>query len=139
MPVVFLTAYSDVDTVERARVVQPYGYIVKPFDPRELHTTIEMALHKGNVDRRLRQSRENMQTILDARGRVRFASQAALGMAKAFDQEAVGHGLADLLPLFGRKARSSRSKTFRRKFSSEEPRRIKAIPGSMRSINSGQP
>ena len=55
VPVVFLTAYSDVDTVERAKVVEPYGYIVKPFDPRDLHTTIEMALHKGNADRRLRE------------------------------------------------------------------------------------
>ena len=109
VPIVFLTAYSDVETVERAKAVEPYGYIVKPFHPRDLHTTIEMALHKGNVDRQLRQSHENMRTILDAQrhgtvtldvhGRVRFASQAALRMAKAFDREVVGHGLADLLPL----------------------------------------
>ena len=109
VPVVFLTAYSDVDTVERAKLVEPYGYIVKPFDLRDLHTTIEMALHKGNADRRLRESHENMRTILnaqrhgtvmlDAHGCVRFASRAALGMAKAFDQEVVGHGIADLLPL----------------------------------------
>ncbi|MFH1918477.1 MAG: sigma 54-interacting transcriptional regulator [Planctomycetota bacterium] len=109
VPVVFLTAYSDVDTVERAKVVEPYGYIVKPFDARDLHTTIEMALHKGNADRRLRESHENMRTILDAQrhgtvmldahGRVRFASQAALRMAKASDREVVGHGLVDLLPL----------------------------------------
>ena len=116
VPVVFLTAYSDVETVERAKAVEPYGYIVKPFHPRDLHTTIEMALHKGNVDRRLRQSHENMRTILDAQrhgtvtldvhGRVRFASQAALRMAKAFDREVVGHGLADLLPLSPEEATS---------------------------------
>ncbi len=109
VPVVFLTAYSDVETVERAKFVEPYGYIVKPFDPRDLHTTIEIALHKGNADRRLRESHENMRTILnaqrhgtvmlDARGRIRFASLAVLGMFKAFDREVVGHGLADLLPL----------------------------------------
>ena len=109
VPVVFLTAFSDVDTVTRAKLVEPYGYIVKPFDPRDLHTTIEIALHKGNADRRLRRSHENMRTILDAqrhgtvmldaRGCVRFASQAALGMAKDFTREVVGHGLADLLPL----------------------------------------
>ena len=109
VPVVFLTAYSDVETVQRAKVVEPYGYIVKPFDPRDLHRTIEMALHKGNVDRRLRESHENMRTILnaqrhgtvmlDAQGRVRFASQAALKMAGALDREVVGQGLADLLPL----------------------------------------
>jgi DNA-binding NtrC family response regulator len=109
VPVVFLTAYSDVDTVERAKMVEPYGYIIKPFDPRDLQTTIEMALHKGNVDRRLRESHENLRAILNAqrhgtvmldlRGRVRFVSEAARMMAKAFDQEMVGHRLADLLPL----------------------------------------
>jgi PAS domain S-box-containing protein len=109
VPVVFLTAYSDVDTVERAKAAEPYGYIVKPFDPRDLHTTIEMALHKGNADRQLRESHENLQTILDAQrhgtvmldahGRIRFASQAARRVAGASDQEALGHGLADLLPM----------------------------------------
>ena len=109
VPVVFLTAYSDVDTVERAKLVEPYGYVVKPFDPRDLHTTIEIALHKGKVDRRLRESHENLRTILnaqrhgtvmlDAQGRVRLASQAALRMAKAFDRDVVGQTLADLLPL----------------------------------------
>ena len=109
VPVVFLTAYSDVDTVERAKDVEPYGYIVKPFDPRDLHTTIEMALHKGNVDRQLRESHENIQTILDAQrhgtvmldahGRVRFASQAAVRIANASDQAVPGGGLEDLLPL----------------------------------------
>ncbi len=109
VPVVFLTAYSDVDTVERAKVAEPYGYIVKPYDPRDLHTTIEMALHKGNADRRLRESYENLRSILnaqrhgtvmvDAHGQVRFASQAALRMAKPFDGDVVGHGLEDVLPL----------------------------------------
>jgi len=109
VPVVFLTAFNDVDTVERAKDVQPYGYIVKPFDPRDLQTTIEMALHKGKADRQLRESHENLRTILnaqrhgtvmlDAQGRVRFASQAALRMAKASDREAVGRELPDLLPL----------------------------------------
>ena len=109
VPVVFLTAYSDVDTVERAKLVEPYGYVVKPFDPRDLHTTIEIALHKGKVDRRLRESHENLRTILnaqrhgtvmlDAQGRVRLASQAALRMAKAFDRDVLGHTLAELLSL----------------------------------------
>lgn len=109
VPVVFLTAYSDVDTVERAKDVEPYGYIVKPFDPKDLHTTIEMALHKGKADRHLRESHDNIRTILnaqrhgtimlDAQGHVRFASQAALKMATASEQVVLGCGLEDLLPL----------------------------------------
>ncbi len=64
VPVVFLTAYSDVDTVQRAKIVEPYGYIVKPFDPRDLHTTIEMALHKAEVERKLRERHAELQTAL---------------------------------------------------------------------------
>jgi len=46
VPVIFLTAYSDSKTVDRAREVHPYGYLIKPFEERELYTTIEMAMHR---------------------------------------------------------------------------------------------
>jgi DNA-binding NtrC family response regulator len=87
VPVVFLTAYSDAKTLQRARTVEPYGYIIKPFDQRDLQTAIEIALYKGEVDRRVWQSREDLQAILDAQrhgtlmldpqGNVVFASRAA--------------------------------------------------------------
>ena len=110
VPVVFLTAYSDVQTVERAKEAEPYGYIVKPFDPRDLHTAIAMALHKADADRRLRESHANLCAILDAQrhgtvmldaaGRLRFASQAVLRMArKSAGWEPAGWTLEDLLPL----------------------------------------
>ncbi|MBU4259376.1 MAG: response regulator, partial [Desulfobacteraceae bacterium] len=46
IPVVYLTAYSDDTTLQRAKITEPYGYILKPFQERELYTTIEMALYK---------------------------------------------------------------------------------------------
>ena len=46
IPVVYLTALADESTLQRAKVTEHYGYISKPFDERELHTTIEMALCK---------------------------------------------------------------------------------------------
>jgi CheY-like chemotaxis protein len=46
IPVVFLTAHSDPSTLERAMMIQPYGYIIKPFRKNELFTTIEIALYK---------------------------------------------------------------------------------------------
>ena len=57
VPVVFLTAHADAATVERAKGVRPYGYLVKPFDERELATTIEMAVyrHKTEAEARLLQ------------------------------------------------------------------------------------
>jgi two-component system, cell cycle sensor histidine kinase and response regulator CckA len=54
LPVVYLTAYADQGTLERARVTEPYGYVLKPFDERELHTAIEMALYKHHAEERFR-------------------------------------------------------------------------------------
>ena len=46
LPVIFLTAHADDESLRRAKVTEPYGYILKPFDERELHSAIEMALYK---------------------------------------------------------------------------------------------
>jgi PAS domain S-box-containing protein len=54
VPIIYLTAYADRDTVDRAKETKPYGYILKPFDAREIQTTIEMALYKHETDAKLR-------------------------------------------------------------------------------------
>ena len=46
IPVVFLTAHADEATLQRAKVTQPYGYIIKPFEADELRTTIEISLYR---------------------------------------------------------------------------------------------
>lgn len=46
IPVIFLTAYADEKTLQRAKVTEPFGYIVKPFDERELYAAIEVALRR---------------------------------------------------------------------------------------------
>ncbi|HEX9290044.1 MAG TPA: PAS domain S-box protein, partial [Anaeromyxobacteraceae bacterium] len=56
-PVVYLTAYADEETISRARSTAPFGYIVKPFNERELHAAIEMALFKHEADREILGSR----------------------------------------------------------------------------------
>jgi two-component system, cell cycle sensor histidine kinase and response regulator CckA len=55
-PVVYLTAYADDDTLRRASITEPYGYVLKPFDERELRTVIEMALYKHAAERKLHDS-----------------------------------------------------------------------------------
>lgn len=50
IPVVFLTAFSDEDILARAQVVQPYGYVLKPFDKDDLRATIQLALHRANQE-----------------------------------------------------------------------------------------
>jgi len=54
VPVVFLTAHSDDGTLRRAKNTSPYGYVLKPFEDRELRIAIEIALHKHAADARLR-------------------------------------------------------------------------------------
>ncbi|MDX2271835.1 MAG: response regulator [Cyanobacteriota bacterium] len=49
-PVVFLTAYADDDTLDRAKETELFGYVIKPFQERELYTAIEIALHKHRVN-----------------------------------------------------------------------------------------
>jgi two-component system cell cycle sensor histidine kinase/response regulator CckA len=57
VPIVFLTAHTDSGTIQRAKAAKPYGYLVKPFDERELATTIEMAVyrHTSEAEARLLQ------------------------------------------------------------------------------------
>jgi two-component system, response regulator PdtaR len=50
IPVIYLTAYSDEEVLERARTTEPYGYIIKPFKKSELNANIEMALYKHAED-----------------------------------------------------------------------------------------
>ncbi|MBI5380646.1 MAG: response regulator [Opitutae bacterium] len=54
LPVVFLTAYAEDATVDRAKRVEPFGYILKPFEDRELKTAIEMALYKHGAEKEIR-------------------------------------------------------------------------------------
>jgi PAS domain S-box-containing protein len=58
IPVVFLTALSDKDTIQRAKITEPFGYVTKPFEDREIFTVIEMALYKHAIEMKLRQSEE---------------------------------------------------------------------------------
>lgn len=64
LPVVFLTAYSDPDTVSQAKAATPFGYIIKPVENRELQITIEMALYKFRIEKELRESQQLLQNAL---------------------------------------------------------------------------
>jgi len=68
VPVVFLTAYSDEDTVSRAKEITPYGYIIKPVENRELRIAIDMALYKFTIERELKETQQLLQTALTCIG-----------------------------------------------------------------------
>ncbi len=61
IPAIFVTAYADDNFVERAKKVEPFGYIVKPFQEKEIKASIEIGLHKKEMERQLRKSKKNLQ------------------------------------------------------------------------------
>lgn len=58
---IFLTAYSDDDLLRRAGAVEPHGYLVKPFEERELHATIQMALYRLRMERVIQEANERLE------------------------------------------------------------------------------
>ncbi|HMB44668.1 MAG TPA: response regulator [Candidatus Methanoperedens sp.] len=60
IPVVYLTAFADEKTLERAKITEPFGYLIKPFKERELQITIEIALYKHEMERKLKQSERSL-------------------------------------------------------------------------------
>ncbi|NPE29542.1 response regulator [Methanococcoides sp. SA1] len=65
IPVVYLTAYADNDTLQRAKVTGPFGYLLKPFEEKELHTIIEIALYKHAMEKKLIESEEKYSTLVE--------------------------------------------------------------------------
>src|SRR5215217_9750816 len=66
IPIVFLTAHSDSDTLARAKVTAPFGYLLKPFNERELETHIEMALYRYQIEQALRENEGRLRLAIDA-------------------------------------------------------------------------
>jgi PAS domain S-box-containing protein len=62
-PVVYLTAYGDAATLQRAKITQPFGYVLKPFQARELHGAIEMALYRHEMEEKLKASEARYRAI----------------------------------------------------------------------------
>ncbi len=65
IPVVYLTAYADDVNLQRAKITEPFGYILKPFGESELHTVIETALYKHEMEKTLRESEEKYRGLTE--------------------------------------------------------------------------
>ncbi|WP_083633913.1 putative bifunctional diguanylate cyclase/phosphodiesterase [Rhodoferax antarcticus] len=108
LPVVFLTAYAADDILERAMVAEPYGYILKPFSERELHTVLQMALYKHQVDVREHEQAARNQVILDnlssgvmtisARGVIESFSMGASAIFGYSAEQVLGQNVSMLMP-----------------------------------------
>ncbi len=65
IPVIYISAYAEKKTLERAKITGPFGYVLKPIDDRELNATIEMALYKHKIERDLREAGLRYRTVAD--------------------------------------------------------------------------
>ncbi len=65
IPVVYLTAMSDDETIRRAALTEPFGYLLKPFDERDLRTTIEIALYKHQAEAKMKGESEQRAALLE--------------------------------------------------------------------------
>jgi AmiR/NasT family two-component response regulator len=65
LPVIYLTAYSDEPLLERATLTGPFGYLLKPFQSRELKASIEMALYKARMEHALKKSNQELKAALE--------------------------------------------------------------------------
>jgi two-component system cell cycle sensor histidine kinase/response regulator CckA len=108
-PVVYLTAFADPETVARAALTEPLGYLVKPVKPDELRAAVEIALHKHQMERRLRERERWFSITLtsigdavistDPQGAVTFMNRAAEALTGRRAEYARGQPLASLLRL----------------------------------------
>jgi PAS domain S-box-containing protein len=106
VPVIYLTAHSDAATLARAKRTEPFGYILKPFEERELATQIELALYKHQADREIREQREWLRVTLtsigdaviatDAAGYITFVNPVAESLAGWKAEEAMGRPIASV-------------------------------------------
>lgn len=124
IPVVFLTAYNDAATVERAAQTAPYGYLTKPFQARELRAAIEVALVKSALEGRLRDSEQWFASTLrcvgdaviatDAEARIRFMNPSAEAATGWTLNEASGRNIDEVLRLESSKTGSAAESPSRR-------------------------
>jgi diguanylate cyclase (GGDEF)-like protein/PAS domain S-box-containing protein len=109
IPILFLSAYSDSQTVVRALAAQPYAYMTKPFDIRELYAQLLVSLAKGHQDSITREALlwyeatlrgvADAVIVVDSAARVRFLNPAAERLTGVTQQEVLGHDIESILHL----------------------------------------
>lgn len=80
IPVIYLTAHSDHNTLNRAKAIGPFGYILKPFEEQDLLVTIETALHRYQLEKKLKESERWWSTTLKSVGNAVIATDANGGI-----------------------------------------------------------
>ena len=109
LPVIFLTAHADPSTLQRAKLTEPFGYLVKPVGTASLPTAIEVALYKHKIEQQLRRQQSWLETTLRSigdgvlvtgvAGDVLYVNDSALDLLHTGRDACLGQPLQDVLRL----------------------------------------
>ncbi|KPQ01024.1 MAG: two component signal transduction system hybrid histidine kinase / response regulator with PAS senso [Bacteroidetes bacterium HLUCCA01] len=104
IPHIYLTAHRDGETINRAKHTEPFGYLLKPFNDREIQTTIEMAVYKHEMSLKLKQSELKFRSLiqnsndiialLGENGEINFVSPSSFRVLGYTDEELIGTDIA---------------------------------------------
>ncbi len=111
IPVIYLSAYTDPETVQSANQAEPYGYLAKPFSERELFTTIETTMYRHHLDKTLREREQwyasLFQSLLegviatDSSGHITFINELGETLTGLRQPEIIGRDFLEILPQLG--------------------------------------
>lgn len=107
IPVIYLTAYADDETLQRAKISEPFGYLIKPIEDKELKTAIEISLQRHRFEQALKESEQWLSTILnsigegviatDTEGRVRYMNSVAESLMGSLLKDSRGDHLEKVI------------------------------------------
>lgn len=113
LPVIYLTSYKDEATLLRAKITEPYGYIIKPFNYKELKILIDIASYKHKTQEKLKESREWFSTTLksigeaviaaDPGGLIQFMNPVAEKLTGWLENDIKGKHINDILIIYNEK------------------------------------
>jgi len=117
IPIVYLTSYADENTIQKAKKTEPFGYLLKPFEERDLQTTIEIALYKFSMERKLKRREKWLSTILknigdgviatDESGKVNFMNEQGEEITGWKLNDAFNKNIRKIYPIFSEKTDAS--------------------------------
>ncbi len=106
IPVVYITAYADDSIMRRAKLTEPFGYILKPFEETELRTNIEIALYKNQMEQKLKASKKWLAAVLnsiadaviatDEEGKIKLMNPFAEALTGWSQKDAMGKPLSSV-------------------------------------------
>ena len=115
IPLIYLTAYADLDTLNRAKLTEPLGYILKPLDNRELQSAIEMAVYRHRMEMSIKERESWFSTTLrsigdgviasDTKGHVTFMNPVAQKLTGWDQNDAIGKSLSRVFHILDRESR----------------------------------